>query len=351
MKKIIAEFFGYFFANPLLPLLVILCSIFAMVFTGDGHFSRSKASEPEYVRTAAPLNVTVSSGTTAPQATTTSASSTASVTVFTMTVASATVTTEAVTTRTTAAPEEETTSAETTTEADTPDDTPEEHPQRPQVSDYTVYVGAESSNSGFYQEHLVILGDSIAYGFNAYGYIPREHNVAAESMALWNMGNYSFDVGGGSMGAVDAVKYTDSPLIYLSLGMNDIFGYTTNDYANKLYALAQQLVDNIPDTTVVIGAITPVSANNYYTGNDRIDGFNSAIESTVEANGSPQILFFNANAVLKDPNTGALAASVSGGDGLHISGASYGYLLNSMFNMLDAYDVKARIEAHDSKYD
>lgn len=354
MKKIIAEFFGHFFANPLLPLLVILCSVLAMVFTWDGHSPRRKVGEPEYVRTAIPLNVTAVSGTTTPRASTTAAAASASAsttTVFTMTVVSATITTEALTTHTTASVSKETTSAESATEADTPDDTTEEHPQRPQVSDYKVYVGADSPNSSYYQERLVILGDSIAYGFNAYGYIPREHNVAAESMALWNMSKYTFDVGGGSMGAMDAVIYTDSPLIYLSIGMNDIFGYTTDDYANKLYGVAQQLVDSIPDTTVVIGAITPVSANNYHTSNDRIDSFNSAIASVVEANDSPQILYFDANAVLKDPNTGALAANVSGGDGLHISGSSYGYMLNAMFNMLDAYDVKTRIEAHDSKYE
>jgi len=271
-----------------------------------------------------------------------------------MTVASATVTTEAVTTRTTAAPEEETTSAETTTEADTPDDTPEEHPQRPQVSDYTVYVGADSPNSGFYQEHLVILGDSIAYGFNAYGYIPREHNVAAESMALWNMGNYSFDVGGGSMGAVDAVKYTDSPLIYISIGVNDISPTASADnYASVVYAIAQQIVDNTTDVTVVIGSITPVAAVSKYpnVSNDTINDFNTALENTVTSNDSPQILFFDANAVLSDPNTGYLASNVNSGDGLHLTGSAYGYWLNAMFNMLDAYDVKARIEAHDSKYD
>ena len=133
--------------------------------------------------------------------------------------------------------------------------------------------------------------------------------------------------------------------------MNDIFGYTPENYASKLYSIAQQLVDNISDTTVVIGSITPVSANNYYTTNDTINNFNNAIRSTIASYDSPQILFFDANAVLKDPNTGALAANVSGGDGLHISGASYGYLLNALFNMLDSYDVVTRIEMHDSKYE
>ncbi|MDO4862913.1 MAG: SGNH/GDSL hydrolase family protein, partial [Ruminococcus sp.] len=340
-----------FFSNPLLPLLVILCSVLAMMFTGDGHSSHLKAGEPEYIRAVVPLNVISDSESTSPAASsTTAAPSAQSTTAFTMTAASAAVTTEAVTT-TTAAPAEETTSAESTTEADSAEETDEPRPERPQVSDYKVHVDADSENSAYYQSNLVILGDSIAYGFNAYGYIPNEHNVAAESMALWNMSRYSFNLGGGSMGAVDAAVYTDSPLIYISIGMNDILGTNPDDYASKVYGIAQQLVDSLPDTTVIIGAITPIGPPSTYTTNDTIDSFNYAAESTVDAYGSPQILFFDANAVLKDPNTGALASNVSGGDGLHISGASYGYILNALFSYLDTTDTLDRMHQHDEKYE
>jgi lysophospholipase L1-like esterase len=358
LKKLIRDFFGHFFSNPLLPLLVVIGSVSVMLFTGDDHSERMNSDVPEYVRTSVPLVVTTSTEpdtSASSSADSTSNSSAAAATVTTaapMTVAS--FTSETTTTTATAAPvtDDETTSAdETSTEAaenDKPDDTPRE---RPQVSNYTVYVGADSPNSGYYQERLVIFGDSIAYGFNAYGYIPREHNVAAESMALWNLSKYSFDLGGGSMNPVDAAVYSDSPLIYISIGMNDILGIAPDSYANTVCTIAQQFVDSIPDVTVVIGSITPVSANNYYTTNDRIDSFNNAARNTVDAFGSEQILFFDANAVLKDPNTGALAGSISGGDGLHISGAAYGYWLNALFSFLDANDVTPRIEAHDSKYE
>lgn len=358
MKKLIHDFFGHFFSNPLLPLLVIIGSVSVMLFTGDDRSERMDSNVPDYVRTSVPLVVTTVTDPTVPAssyADSTSSSSSAASTVTTaapMTVAS--FTSETTTTASTTVPvtDMETTSAENTeavtTETDKPDDTPRE---RPQVSNYTVYVGADSPNSGFYQERLVIFGDSIASGFNVYGYIPREHNVAAESMALWNLSRYSFDLGGGAMNPVDAAVYSDSPLIYISIGMNDIPGTDPDSYANAVYTIAQQLVDNIPDVTVVIGSITPVSANNYYTTNDRIDSFNNAARDTVDAYGNEQILFFDVNSVLKDPNTGALAGSISAGDGLHISGAAYGYWLNALFSFLDANDVTTRIEAHDSKYE
>ncbi|MCQ2490945.1 MAG: GDSL-type esterase/lipase family protein [Ruminococcus sp.] len=345
MKRIMEDFFGHFFSNPLLPLLIIFCSVSAMLFTGDNHSERAKKDMPEYVRTTVPLNVTTAAETSSQ---TTSSSDTVTTSAMTLTVVSLTVET---TSTTTEASTTATSEAEESTSTATQEDTAEPHAERPYVSDYRVSAGADSPNSSYYQEHLAILGDSIAYGFNAYGYIPYEHNIAKESMALWNMGNYTFDVGGGAMGAVDAAKYTDSPLIYISIGMNDIFTYSPEGFADTLCSIAQQLVDAIPDTTVVIGSISPVSVNNYYTTNDRIDSFNSAVEAAVDNYGSSQILFFDANAVLKDPNTGALAANVSGADGLHLTGSSYSYLLNAMFNMLDSYDTASRIEAHDSKYE
>ena len=357
MKKIFSEFVRHFFSNPILPLLVIVSSVLAMFFTSDGQSERLKSNGVEYVRTSTPISVISDSESTtslaSASASTSTAASQSSTTAFTLTVVSATATTTTEVPRTEAekAAEEDSNTEGSTTETTSSEDNPDSRPERVPVSDYKVYVGADSSNSSYYQERLTILGDSIAYGFNAYGYIPYEHNIAKESMALWNMNKYTFDLGGGSMGAVDAAVYLDSPLIYISIGMNDILGTTPESYANQIYGIAQQLVDRIPDTTVVIGAITPVSANNYYTTNDTINNFNNTARSTVDSYGSSQILFFDANAILKDPNTGALASNVSGGDGLHITGSSYGYLLNALFNMLDNYDVKTRIETHDSKYE
>lgn len=217
------------------------------------------------------------------------------------------------------------------------------------LTDYNVYSGADSPNSSFYQERLTILGDSIAYGFNAYGYIPSGHNIAKESMALWNMyqSRFFFDLGGGYMNAVDATIYTNPSLVYISIGMNDIPGTNPDSYAASVYGIAQQIVDSVPDVTVVVGSISPVSANNYYTSNATIDSFNYALETTVNSYASPQILYFNANSVLKDPATGAINGSISGGDGLHVSGTGYGWVLNALFNYLDTTDTKSRIEAHE----
>lgn len=328
MKKFIDEFIRHFFATPMLPLLVILCTISAMALTSDGRGREAeKAAETSRSLAAVQQKNLISM--------TTSSTSTTSTT---------TVSTSTSSTDTTTSTVSETTTATTSTE------TTETAPERPTFSDYNLYMVAESPNSAYYQERLTIIGDSIAYGFNAYGYIPGGHNIAKESLALWNLDKYTFDLGGGAMGVTDAAAYTDSPLFYLSLGMNDIFSYSPDGYAAGMLSLAQQIVDAVSDTTVVIGSITPVSENNYYTDNDTIQQFNYALENAVYAYGSPQIHYFNAFAVLADPNTNALAAGAGGGDGLHLAGSSYGYILNALFNYLDTTDTITRIEAHDSKY-
>ena len=50
----------------------------------------------------------------------------------------------------------------------------------------TVYAGT-SPNSSFYQERMAVAGDSLALGFNFYGFIPDMHNIATESVSMWNL--------------------------------------------------------------------------------------------------------------------------------------------------------------------
>ena len=341
MKKIIEEFFSHFFSNPVLPLLVIVCSISAMALTSD----RDATAENEQIEYARQKQLMqLAAVTTSSAQAETAVTSSSAETTEKLTAASET---QTVTTTTTTAAAETTTAAETTepvTEA--PAENPPAPPvEQPQVSDYSVFMGAESPNGAFYQDKLVIIGDSIASGFCAYGYIPGNHNVAKESLALWNMNNYTFDVGGGAMSAVDAAAYTGSPLIFISIGMNDILGMSPDDYGARMCALAQQVASVLPDSTIVVGSITPVSDGNYYTDNATIRSFNSALENAINSAGSPQILFFSTYSVLCDPNTLALSYNAAGGDGLHLNGSSYGWVLNALFNYLDTAGAYERIQA------
>ena len=214
---------------------------------------------------------------------------------------------------------------------------------------YYDYISAgESPNSSYYQDRLAIIGDSIAYGYNAYGYIPYEHNIARESLAIWNMDTYSFDIDGYYAGWLDTADYVNAPLYFISIGINDIYSCTPDEYGASILNIAQQVLERVPTATIIVGDITPIAYWNTYTTNENIRSFNYSLQTAVENANNPQILFFDTYSVLADPNTLALSDSYSSGDGMHLSGDVYSYILNAMFNFLDSADVMKQIEIHDT---
>lgn len=212
---------------------------------------------------------------------------------------------------------------------------------------YDYKSAGDSPNSSFYQDRLVIIGDSIAYGYNVYGYIPNQHNIAAESLAVWNMGRYTFNLGGGSMGLYDAASYAYSPLYLISIGMNDIFTYSADDYGWNIRWIAEEILSRVPTATIVVGGITPVSNGNYYTTNDKIREYNSSLEWIINDMESSQVLYFNTHDVLCDSNTDALARTYAGGDGLHLNSLAYSDMLKCLFNYLDTTSAYDQILAHE----
>lgn len=329
MKKFLTDFTRFFFGNPVFPAIAVICSVFIVFLTADST-AKPKEKVPEKNYKIAALQYAASVRTTSAASTSTS-------------------TTSAETTRFSTA--STTVSTVVTSTAETTEPPPETEPiddNAPPV--YNYLAAGESPNSGFYQDRLVVIGDSIAYGFNAYGYIPYEHNIAAESLAVWNMGNYTFDIGGGPMGVYDAAEYAYSPLYYVSIGMNDIYSYSPDDYAWNMRWLAEDILARVPTATIVVGAITPVSDGNYYTSNDVIREFNYSLEWVIDDLGSEQVLFFNTHDVLCDQNTMALGWDLAGGDGLHLNSSAYSQILCGLFNYLDTTYAIEQIEAHENNY-
>ena len=356
-----------------MPTLAVICSVFIIFCTADNFFPEEPET-PDYTYVIKPVMI-------CSETITTSAASTSTVSSSETTVSGGKSTSKKSkssdkTSKTTAVSETTTQSSE---EMITP---PADYPS------YDYMAAGDSPNSQYYQDRIVIIGDSIAYGFNAYGYIPYEHNIAKESLAVWNMGNYTFDLGGGPMGVdevpegwlaldmgektintysaiirsaatviwngpmgvFDAAGYVNSPLYFISVGMNDLYSYSPDDYAWAMRGIAEEVLARVPDATIVIGAITPVSQGNYYTSNETIQAFNNSLEYVINDMNSPQVMFFNTYAILADPSTQALSSAHSGGDGLHLNGSSYGYVLSCLFNFLDTTSAIDQMAAHDSAY-
>ena len=254
-------------------------------------------------------------------------------------------TTEETTTETTVTTETSTdTSTDTGTEttADTSDSTAsgsasgsDTHTSAVPNEIYNFVSAGESPNSDFYQSRLTVIGDSIAYGFNCYGFIPTEHNLATESVSIWNFNEFTFDKGGGTMSIVDAANYVHPSLIYISLGLNDVNNHDPAGFAASYSAIISQLQSCMPDAVIVIGSITPVSADCWFTDNATIMEYNNAIAGMAAGFASPRVLYFDAFSVLCDPYTNAQNSAHAGGDGIHLGPSAYSLVLSSLFNFLD----------------
>ena len=149
------------------------------------------------------------------------------------------------------------------------------------------------------------------------------------------------------MSMIDNVGYVDPALIYISLGMNDVNGFSVSGFAADYRSIVDSILEKVPDTTVVVGAITPVSESCGFVSNDVIREYNSALENMVSEINSPQVLFFDAYTVLADPYTLALPAERSGGDGIHLGSGSYSDLFTVLFSYLDTTSAADQIAKHD----
>ncbi|MDE6036185.1 MAG: SGNH/GDSL hydrolase family protein [Ruminococcus sp.] len=202
------------------------------------------------------------------------------------------------------------------------------------------YVGS-SPNSDFYQSRLAIAGDSIAYGFNAYGFIPSEHNIATESVSMWNLDYFTFSTG---MGLVDTVEYISPDILYMSMGMNDVNMTSPEEYAEKYKSTIYEIRNRVPDIYIVVAGITPVTDTSGFVSNETIREFNNALENMVNEVYSNHVYYFDAYSIVADPENLELRPECTGGDGIHLVSSCYYEFLNALYNMLDQTPVKENIE-------
>ncbi|MCM1314074.1 MAG: SGNH/GDSL hydrolase family protein [Prevotella sp.] len=219
-----------------------------------------------------------------------------------------------------------------------------EEPKKPAVTTEPPTAGSyvgDSTNSDFYQSRLAIAGDSIAYGFNAYGYIPNERNIATESVSMWNLDYFTFSTG---MGLVDTIAYMNPAILYISMGMNDVNMSTPEEYAEKYKSTIYEIRNRVPDIHIIVAGITPVTDTSGFVSNETIRDFNTALENMVNEISSNHVYYFDAYSIVADPNTLELRPECTGGDGIHLVSTCYYDFLNNLYDMLDGTSVKSNIE-------
>lgn len=200
-----------------------------------------------------------------------------------------------------------------------------------------------SANVSFYQNLIHVAGDSIAYGFCAYGYIPLEHNIAQGSLAMRNYTSYGwFNVNGRQMRCMDAVATLKPRLLYVSMGMNDINITNAQTYANNYVGFLKQVRAKVPNCIIVAANITPTEARRTDFSVTKIRNCNLLMQNAVKAMNDPNIILFDAYSVVSAGGT-YMASGYGAGDGIHLAGHVYQKLLNSLAIVLDQYSVRQRL--------
>ena len=203
-------------------------------------------------------------------------------------------------------------------------------------------LAGQSPNSKFYQERLAIAGDSITLGLNYYGFIPDMHSIAGDSVSIWNLDYFTFDLGGGEMGMVDAIDYVHPRLLYMSVGMNDVNLNYPDPYVERYREIIKEIIKRMPDINIVVAAITPVSSDCNVVRNDIIREYNAALKKMIKDMALPQVVFFDTYSVVCD-NEQNLKDDYSSGDGMHLYIPCYNDILTALFDFLDTTDFKQRL--------
>ncbi|MCQ2459090.1 MAG: GDSL-type esterase/lipase family protein [Ruminococcus sp.] len=209
------------------------------------------------------------------------------------------------------------------------------------IMNLSPYINAgPSPNSDLYSQLVAVAGDSIAYGFNAYNYIPYERNFAQESVSMWNLNGFTFC---GGFGLVDAVCYYQPSILYMSMGMNDVNMNTASIFASQYIDVIKQITANCPNTVIVVAGISPVAYDSYFTTNTTIREYNSALQMSVNSLGNDNVLYFDAYSVLCDEYLN-LRYDCDSGDGIHLQTHCYEDWLKALYNFLDAYRIYERFQ-------
>lgn len=210
----------------------------------------------------------------------------------------------------------------------------------------------KSDNVKFYQDRIVIAGDSIAYGFCAYGYVPYEHNIAKGSTAMRNYSDTSlfmFDPTGTDLPMMDAIKAVKPSLLYISMGMNDVNLIDAQTYCANYKEFIQKAKQQVPDCIIVAASITPISSTCGFTDINNIKACNEGLKKLITELNDPNVLFFDAYSVIVGADGSYSAPNTTGPDGIHLVGSCYQTLLEKLAVLLDQSGMKDKITQIESK--
>lgn len=185
-----------------------------------------------------------------------------------------------------------------------------------------------------YLNDIVVVGDSIAKGYSVYRRLTENNVLAVGSIGARNVLDTQFAYDGKSMLLTDILKEKKPKYLFISLGMNDINLLSEEEYAETYKNNIKKILESTPSSKVIAMSITPIAATAEFTQNDKIDTYNEALRKMVYEMKNKSVFYIDAAQYLKNSQN-ELKPDFSSGDGIHLAGAAYDYLLSYMLTLLD----------------
>lgn len=181
---------------------------------------------------------------------------------------------------------------------------------------------------------MIIVGDSISMGYSVYGRLSNDNVIATGSIGHRNLMETDFTYGSSVSKLTDIIKTKRPKYIFLSCGMNDIRMMKEEEYTAKCLENADEIFKACPGCKIILTAITPVASFSNFVDNETIDTYNEALRKAVFDSKKDDLFFINAAQYLKGSDNN-LITEFQSGDGIHLSGTAYDYMLSYMITMLE----------------
>lgn len=180
-----------------------------------------------------------------------------------------------------------------------------------------------------YLTSCAFVGDSITTGLSGYGFVPNDRVLAAQGMNIDKINSATIKTASGEMKILDALTALNPQNIYIMLGSNGIAWLTNEKMIQEYSAFVDEVQANLPESTIYILSIPPVSAEKETDpdgaiSNADIDTYNSALLSMAD---EKKLYFVDINTGLKG-NDGKLPGNCAAGDGMHFQKGTYQIMLD-----------------------
>lgn len=188
-----------------------------------------------------------------------------------------------------------------------------------------VILKESSKANDNYVENTVFIGDSLSVGLRAFKILPDINILAAGSIDPYHAVRDRLIMlpTAEKVTIPEACGYYKPLRAVITLGTNSVSWRKPEDFINLYSELIDRILENSPDTQIIIQSIPPVSeayeAKGSKITNKLINSFNEHLALLCRHRGIP---FLNTAEALKDER-GYLAEKYQSGDGLHLNKSAY----------------------------